>query len=301
MTTPTPDTRPSVEAAAERFNRYLAGDSLYAIYQEMPREKTYEKLDMDQATLANAYLAQSPTYAQLCVDYTKTSMECIDLSREVARLEAECNHDRLFARTVLSSMHWTGDGYEWTGGRFDYRMEPATAAALTAGEIESLREENKNLTTDLAVARAEVERLKANGKLPESSGIIALTDENLDYIACEVSHDLREDPKRIDRVRWNNMAMGSAIKAISELKANLAAFDDVTKLTPEIVMERLPANVVRNGKPINEHLSHPKGHSLNWFWHQNEFYLFLNGGGIVISRLTTGDLLKLLSAIGGAK
>lgn len=69
--------------------------------------------------------------------------ELAELRAKLAAAEKERDHDRLFARTVLSSLHWTGDGYEWTGGRYDYRMQPSEAAALTTSEIERLRSEAK--------------------------------------------------------------------------------------------------------------------------------------------------------------
>ena len=316
MTTPTPDTRPSVEAAAERFNRYLAGDSLYAIYQEMPREKTYEKLDMDQATLANAYLAQSPTYAELCADYTKTSMECIDLSREVARLEAECNHDRLFARTVLASLHWTGDGYEWTGGRFDYRMEPATAAALTAGEIERLREENKKLTTDLAAARAENDELEVTLDDEETAHADTLRQHDLQVAACDEALAEIERLKAIgselvsSEIDWQHMTAQQQREYLDRekvIRSQAAAFA-ATELVSE---EWCRANGFRPSSFLERWIINfgpHEGHRVLWIdldergpvygvASEDLEYSFVLGGGIP----TTGDLLKLLSAIGGAK
>lgn len=69
--------------------------------------------------------------------------EIAELRAKLAAAEGERDHANLFSRTVLSSLHWTGDGYEWTGGRYDYRMQPSEAAALTTSEIERLRSEAK--------------------------------------------------------------------------------------------------------------------------------------------------------------
>lgn len=153
---PTPmttDPTSDAAAAAERLTRHAATakhnyEMVVAGTRSLCRAIEYsaEMCELpgdyvrDLRTLADAYLAQSPTYADLCLDYTKTSMECIELNAKVTRLEAESDHDRLFARTVLSSLHWTGDGYEWTGGRFDYRMSPAQAVAATVNEINDLKE-----------------------------------------------------------------------------------------------------------------------------------------------------------------
>ena len=62
---------------------------------------------------------------------------------EIEKLTAERDHANLFTQVVLSSLHWTGEGYEWTGGRYDYRMQPSEPAALTTSEIERLRSEAK--------------------------------------------------------------------------------------------------------------------------------------------------------------
>lgn len=69
--------------------------------------------------------------------------EIAELRAKLAAAEGERDHANLFSRTVLSSLQWTGDGYEWTGGRYDYRMQPSEAAALTTSEIERLRSEAK--------------------------------------------------------------------------------------------------------------------------------------------------------------
>ena len=75
---------------------------------------------------------------------------------KVSGLTAERDHADLFARTVLSSLHWTGDGYGWTGGRFDYRMSPSEAASLTTSEIEGLRDKVKEQAAELADLRAKL-------------------------------------------------------------------------------------------------------------------------------------------------
>ena len=86
---------------------------------------------------------------------TTTPPEPRELTAELAELRAkleaaekERDHANLFTQVVLSSLHWTGDGYEWTGGRYDYRMQPSEAAALTTSEIERLRSEAKEHATE---------------------------------------------------------------------------------------------------------------------------------------------------------
>ena len=99
----------------------------------------------DQQLLINAYLAQSPTYAEQAA--------------EIEKLTAERDHANLFTQVVLSSLHWTGDGYEWTGGRYDYRMQPSEAAALTTSEIERLRSEAKEHAAERTVLMAALDGL----------------------------------------------------------------------------------------------------------------------------------------------
>jgi hypothetical protein len=48
-------------------------------------------------------------------------------------------------------------------------------------------------------------------------------DDLIDYICCEISHDLRESEERRTRVRWNNEAMARVINRVTTLEATLTA------------------------------------------------------------------------------
>lgn len=66
------------------------------------------------------------------------------LRRENAELK-ELNH------LILSGLRWTGDGYEWTGAEYDYRINPEESVRLMA-------EERKRLRDKIAACEREFER-----------------------------------------------------------------------------------------------------------------------------------------------
>lgn len=68
-----------------------------------------------------------------------------------AELRRELAEARETVAIVLGSLKWNGDGYEWTGGHYDYRMTPGEAVAATERLIAGLRQQ-------LAESRAECER-----------------------------------------------------------------------------------------------------------------------------------------------
>lgn len=43
--------------------------------------------------------------------------------------------------TILSGLRWTGDGYEWTGAEYDYRLKPEESVERMRQDRESLRSE----------------------------------------------------------------------------------------------------------------------------------------------------------------
>lgn len=53
---------------------------------------------------------------------------------------------------VLGSLQWNGDGYEWTGGQYDYRMTPAEAVACTQRKLDTLRNQLSSIHGALADA-----------------------------------------------------------------------------------------------------------------------------------------------------
>lgn len=57
--------------------------------------------------------------------------------------------------------------------------------------------------------------------------IPALDDDTLRYIQSEVSHDIREDENRIERIRWNNRSVLMLLNHIVKLEA------EVTRLKKE--------------------------------------------------------------------
>jgi uncharacterized coiled-coil DUF342 family protein len=85
------------------------------------------------------------------------------LRTKLAEVEKERDEANRTVNIVLSSLHWTGDGYEWTGGQYDYRMTPADALAATQGMLHQLRSAKKELTAQLAAANERAEN--AEGQL----------------------------------------------------------------------------------------------------------------------------------------
>lgn len=60
------------------------------------------------------------------------------LAKEIRRLW-EMNH------AILSGLRWTGDGYEWTGAEFDYRIKPEESAAMMLRSRRELEDEVRRL------------------------------------------------------------------------------------------------------------------------------------------------------------
>ena len=62
----------------------------------------------------------------------------------------ECRHEirRLteLNNLILSGLRWTGDGYEWTGAEYDYRLKPDEAVQL----MQQDRERMRSILRDLA-------------------------------------------------------------------------------------------------------------------------------------------------------
>lgn len=77
------------------------------------------------------------------------------LRAEVERLKGEWDAAQQIAAIVLSSLRWTGDGYEWTGGQWDYRMTPDEAVALTDGKIKAATARIATLESQLANEAAD--------------------------------------------------------------------------------------------------------------------------------------------------
>lgn len=124
------------------------GGFCHEMAYEVCRERDAQAAEI--AELRAAISLQKQVAGEAIDAYARVSDQLAELRAKLEAAEKEANHDRLFARTVLSSLHWTGDGYEWTGGRFDYRMQPSEAASLTTSEIESLRSQLTALRTAAA-------------------------------------------------------------------------------------------------------------------------------------------------------
>jgi hypothetical protein len=59
----------------------------------------------------------------------------------------------------------------------------------------------------------------------------SLDDDTLGTIGSEISHDLRWDEKRLERIRWNNFAMGSLLCMYNNL---LSEHNDLKKEIEEL-------------------------------------------------------------------
>lgn len=59
---------------------------------------------------------------------------------------------------IISGLSWTGDGYEWTGAEYDYRIKPSEAAGLMLADRQRWKDENAKLRDELT----EATRLYAN-------------------------------------------------------------------------------------------------------------------------------------------
>lgn len=57
----------------------------------------------------------------------------------IPALVAEIRELREINALIHSGLRWTGDGYEWTGAEFDYRIKPEEAVAKMQQQRESMR------------------------------------------------------------------------------------------------------------------------------------------------------------------
>lgn len=53
-----------------------------------------------------------------------------------------------------------------------------------------------------------------------SNKLVDLDEDTIHQISCEIDHDFRETGN-LDRIRWNNRAMGSAVRTINKLRQEL--------------------------------------------------------------------------------
>lgn len=49
-----------------------------------------------------------------------------------------------------------------------------------------------------------------------------LSADDMHFLACEVDHDMKNEPLALDRVRWNSRCVGSLVRKVSELESILA-------------------------------------------------------------------------------
>jgi hypothetical protein len=95
-----------------------------------------------------------------------TGVECDKtcFSREVVRLQEENRSLRERNNLILSGLRWTGDGYEWTGAEFDYRLKPDEAVAMMQQQRDSMRSILSDLVDfDRRFPKVITDRLSENG------------------------------------------------------------------------------------------------------------------------------------------
>lgn len=157
------------------------GKPMHAVAQSGHKPRT---LAGDAWEAGHQYVAESAEhrqYVDLLVDLAaareeaeKLKVDCERLTADVKRFSelADSRHDMLsaerrrndqlceettkareLASIVIGSLEWNGDGYEWTGGEWDYRMQPAEAAEATQRLIMNLREQVQELAKGKPLAR----------------------------------------------------------------------------------------------------------------------------------------------------
>jgi hypothetical protein len=78
---------------------------------------------------------------------------------EVERLRAELGEAKELVNIVLSGLSWTGDGYEWTGGEYDYRLKPDEAVAAMKRDRDKWKAENAALRQQIEECKPKLRHL----------------------------------------------------------------------------------------------------------------------------------------------
>jgi len=174
------------------------------------------------------------------------------------------------------------------------------------------QQEIADLARELAEARAEIEQLQqANNRLVRVD-FPELDCTDAAHPAWWRGHDHGAESicREAARILDGGEIHGSCAepwetvrKRIAELKAQAAAFDDATLLTPEAVMELLPGNVEDYGGSMGGDYSSAVG-KIGWGWYLSEdpdvgheFWLQVSSRNVALCEFTVGRFRMLLTAL----